>query len=237
MMAVPDPAAAAMPPETSDTETPAGFPALSAIDARILGSLMEKAATTPEAYPLTVNSLVLACNQKTSREPLMALEPGEVGHALRQMEQTRLVRIVDGARAQRYDHRFSATYSVTAGQQALLGLLLLRGPQTVPELLNRSERWHAFAGLDEVRQTLERLMQRSPTLVVNIGRGSGQREDRYMHLLCGPVDVELLQASSASRSASASGERSSLESRVDALESALDALRAELAELKARDAG
>lgn len=223
-----------MSPETSDTETPASLPALSATEARILGSLIEKASTTPEAYPLTVNSLVLACNQKTSRDPLMTLEPGEVGHALRQMEQTRLVRIVDGARAQRYDHRFSSVYSVTAGQQALLGLLLLRGPQTVPELLTRSERWHAFASLDELRLTLERLVQRSPTLVVNIGRASGQREDRYMHLLCGPVDVELLQAQSNSRP-SGSGERSSLETRVDALEAALDALRAEVAELKSRD--
>ena len=230
MMALPDPAAPAMSPETPETATPAGLPALTTIEARILGSLIEKAATTPEAYPLTVNSLVLACNQKTSRDPLMALESGEVGHALRRMEQSRLVRIVDGARAQRYDHRFSSIYSVTAAQQALLGLLLLRGPQTVPELLTRSERWHSFSGLDELRQTLERLMQRSPTLVVNIGRAAGQREDRYMHLLCGPVDVEQLQASA--KAGGGSEPRTGLEARVEALEAAVDSLRAELSAMR-----
>jgi len=229
MMAFPDSAASAMSPETSETATPAALPALSVIEARILGSLIEKEATTPEAYPLTVNSLVLACNQKTSRDPVMALEPGEVGHCLRQMEGARLVRIVDGARVQRYEHRFSAYFSVTSAQQALLGLLLLRGPQTVTELLTRSERWHAFAGLEELRLVLERLINRNPTLVVNIGRASGQREDRYMHLLCGPVDVEQLQAAAKS---SGPVDRAGLEARVEALESAVDALRAELTALR-----
>lgn len=219
-----------MSPETPANETAPATPVFSAVEARILGCLIEKEATTPEAYPLTVNSLVLACNQKTSREPVMALEPGEVGHSLRQMEQTRLVRIVDGARAQRYEHRFAASLSVTTAQQALLGLLLLRGPQTVAELLTRSERWHAFAGLDELRQVLERLIQRSPALVINIGRGPGQREDRYMHLLCGPVDPELLQSATRGNDTPRSG----LEARVEALETSLESLRAELAELRSK---
>lgn len=219
-----------MSSDSSHSDTAGAAPAftlLTATEARILGSLVEKQATTPEAYPLTVNSLVLACNQKTSREPVMALEAGEVGHSLRQMEQARLVRIVDGARAQRYEHRFASHYSVTAAQQALLALLLLRGPQTVPELLNRSERWHAFGGLDELREVLDRLIQRQPAMVVNMGRASGQREDRYMHLLCGPVDVEQLQAASRD-----DAPRAGLEARIVALEAAVEALQSEVAALK-----
>jgi hypothetical protein len=142
------------------------------------------------------------------------------------------VRIVDGARSQRYEHRFASHYSVTTAQQALLALLLLRGPQTVAELLTRSERWHAFGGLDELREVLERLVQRSPALVVNIGRAPGQREDRYMHLLCGPVDASQLHLAARQDEAPRGG----LEARVAALEAAVEALQAELAALKARDA-
>ena len=161
---------------------------LDAVEARILGALIEKEATTPEAYPLTANAVVLACNQKNNRDPVLELEPGEVGHALRELEARGLVRSVHGARAQRYEHRFAQAYSVTVRQQAVLSVMLLRGPQTVAELLNRCERLSAFADGDEVRQTLERLVQRNPTLVIKLGRAAGQREDRYMHLLCGEVD-------------------------------------------------
>lgn len=218
-----------MPP---DTESPNALAPLSDIHARILGCLIEKEATTPEGYPLTANSLVLACNQKTARDPLMELEPGEVGHALRQMESEGLVRSVHGARAQRYEHRFAPTYSVTAKQQGLLGVLLLRGAQTASELLTRSERIAGFADLDELRQTLDRLAQRSPALVVNIGRGPGQREDRYMHLLGGLVDAELLHASSKPSASSARDEGES--DRLQALEARIESLEAEVAGLKAR---
>src|SRR6476659_3234410 len=93
---------------------------LTPVEARILGSLVEKQATTPETYPLTANAIVVACNQKTNREPMMELETGDVGHALREMTGKGLVRIVDGARAQRFEHRFASTFSVTTRQQALL---------------------------------------------------------------------------------------------------------------------
>ncbi|MFT3806270.1 YceH family protein [Arenimonas sp.] len=213
--------------ESADSPTP-----LSDAHARILGCLIEKEATTPESYPLTANSLVLACNQKNAREPLMELEPGEVGHALRQMEADGLVRSIHGARAQRYEHRFAHAYSVTAKQQGLLGVLLLRGAQTASELLTRSERIAGFADLDELRQTLDRLAQRSPALVINIGRGPGQREDRYMHLLGGPVDAEQLHASS--KSTASSIRDAGDDDRFQALESRIEALEAELAALKAR---
>jgi uncharacterized protein YceH (UPF0502 family) len=221
-----------LPPEANESNS-ATPPTLDAIEARILGALIEKEATTPEAYPLTANAVVLACNQKNNRDPVMELEPGEVGHALRELESRGLVRSVHGARAQRYEHRFAQAISVTVKQQAALSIMLLRGPQTVAELLNRCERLCAFADLDEVRQTLERLMQRTPTLAVKLGRASGQREDRYMHLLCGAVDEAAYATAPRSREQSAgASDRHDLELRVEALEAAVQSLRQELDELR-----
>jgi uncharacterized protein YceH (UPF0502 family) len=205
-------------------------PTLTAIEARILGCLIEKQATTPEAYPLTANAVLMACNQKNNREPVMELEPGEIGHALREMEGRGLVRSVHGARAQRYEHRFATSWSVTTRQQALLATLLLRGPQTLAELHARSERLADPGDLDEVRHTLERLSQRTPALAVRLGRTPGQREDRYMHLLCGPVSAE--DFASAGDDASAAPRRGGLEARVEALEAEVAALRRELDALR-----
>jgi uncharacterized protein YceH (UPF0502 family) len=209
------------------------FATLSTIEARILGCLIEKEATTPDAYPLTENAVVMACNQKNNREPVLELEPGEVGHALREMTDKGLVRAVHGARAQRYEHRFAQYWSVTVRQQAALAVLLLRGPQTLAELHARSERLAAPADLEDVRQTLERLMQRTPTLVVNLGRAAGQREDRYMHLLCGPVSAADFAVAAAD--ASAPSKRGEFEARLEALEAEVDALRRELDALRDRD--
>ena len=215
----------------SDDAGQAGLAPISAVEARILGCLIEKEATTPEAYPLTANAVVLACNQKNNRDPVMDLELGEVAHALREMGDKRLIGFVHGARAQRYEHRFAQVYSVTARQQALLSVMLLRGPQTVAELHTRCERLAAPADHDEVRQTLERLMQRAPALVVRLSRVPGQREDRYMHLLCGPVSAG--DYSSADESGS-SPKRQALEARIEALEAAVESLRNEIDELRQR---
>jgi uncharacterized protein YceH (UPF0502 family) len=215
--------------ETTGEASPLAL--LTVIEARILGSLIEKQATTPETYPLTANAVVVACNQKTNREPTMELEPGDVGHALREMTGKGLVRIVDGARAQRFEHRFASTYSVTTRQQALLAVMMLRGPQTLAELHSRSERLAPPGDLDDVRQTLDRLMQRAPVLVVNLGRAAGQREDRYMHLLCGPVAAGDFATTSDD---SASPKRGALEARVEALEAEVEALRRELEALRQR---
>lgn len=204
---------------------------LAAIEARILGCLIEKQATTPEAYPLTANAVVMACNQKNNREPVLELEPGEVGHALREMSDKGLVRAVHGARAQRYEHRFASTLSVTTRQQALLAVMMLRGPQTIAELQSRSERLAPPGDIEEVRQTLERLMQRVPALAVKLGRAIGQREDRYMHLLCGPVSAADFAA--AAEEAGAPSRRGALEARVEVLEAEVEALRRELEALRA----
>jgi hypothetical protein len=216
----------------SETNTSPGtesaFPILDPVEARVLGCLIEKAALTPDAYPLTTNAAVVACNQKTSREPVMELEPGAVGHALRRLEDKRLVGVVHGARALRYEHRADGVYVITQPQRALLCLLLLRGPQTLAELYTRSERLASFAGPDDLRATVERLCERTPPLVVRLPRGAGQREERYMHLLSGPVDVAALGttiAATTERAAADDDRLARLEARVDALERALDALR------------
>lgn len=212
----------------SDPATESARPPLDAAEARILAALVEKEATTPESYPLTANAVQLACNQKTHRDPVLELEAGAVGHALRQLEQSGLVRSVHGARAQRYEHRFAQGYSITLKQQALLCVLMLRGPQTLAELLARCERLQAPEDLDDARQTLERLQQRG--LAQRLARQPGQREDRYVHLLCGPVDESALPppAASASSRATVRGDEAlerrvaDLEARIARLEAALD---------------
>jgi uncharacterized protein YceH (UPF0502 family) len=213
--------------EASMTDETA-VPLLSAAEARVLGCLIEKEATTPDAYPLTVNAAHVAANQKTAREPVMTLDPGEVHHALRALETKRLAKQVFSSRAERYEHRTGAFFSLPQPQVALLGLLLLRGAQTVHELFARSERLAKFADADDVRHHLERLVQRQPALVVQIPRGPGQREDRYAHLLCGPVDAAAVSDRIAQRS---EAEPSALEARVSALENEVAALRRKLAAL------
>ena len=218
---------------TPDTSAPApAFPELEPGEARILGSLIEKAAITPEAYPLTINAVVAACNQKTSREPVMHLETGAVANLLRRMEERGLVKVAPASqRAIRYEHRFDAIYGVTARQRAVLCALLLRGAQTLAELHTRTERLTDFPGLDDVRDTLDRLIQREPALAVRIPRGPGQREDRYMHLLGGPVDVAAQTEALARPAAPRAG---GLEERVAQLEDEVATLRDELAGLRAR---
>jgi uncharacterized protein YceH (UPF0502 family) len=196
---------------------------LDPVQARVLGCLVEKAAITPDAYPLTEHALVAACNQKTSREPVMDLEPGLVGHALRQLEDRGLVRVVHGARALRYEHRFDQAFTTTVRQRALLCLLVLRGPQTVGELHARSERLAEFPSPDDVRDTLDRLVARQPALALRLPRGAGQREDRYMHLLCGEAAAT---EAAANGSAPAPAPREALAARIEALEARVAALEA-----------
>ena len=218
--------------DTEDANTTAdALPPLDPIEARILGCLVEKAATTPEVYPLTLNALVAACNQKTSREPVMHLEPGAVAHTLRGLEDKRLVKVAPSSqRALRYEHRFESRWNVTARQRAVLCVMLLRGPQTPAELLTRAERLADFHSLDDVRDTLERLLQREPALVAALPLAHGQREIRYMHLLGGPLDLEALAAAEtlpvASHNADLAERVERLEAEVAALREALEAMRA-----------
>lgn len=216
---------------TDDTQTPA-LPVLSAAQARALGCLIEKEATTPDAYPLTVNAAQVAANQKTAREPVMALSAGDVHHALRQLESMGLARQQFSSRAERYEHRAGSALDLTRQQLAIVGLLLLRGPQTVNELLTRSERLFQFQDGEEVRHHIERMIQRG--LAVQLPRASGQREDRYMHLLGGPVDVQALAESYKGSSSSGGGGSPALEARVQQLEATVAELQEQLAALRAQ---
>ena len=206
---------------------------LSTAEARVLGCLIEKEATTPDTYPLTVNAAQVAANQKTARDPVLALSVGDVNHALRQLEQKGLAKQVFSSRAERYEHRADKALDLSRQQLALVSLLLLRGPQTVHELLARSERLVKFNDVDDVRHYLDRLIQRQPALVMQIPRGPGQREDRYVHLLSGPVDVAAVAVRIASSSNSVAAESASpaLEARVQALENEVAELRAAISAL------
>ena len=216
--------------ENAGSGTEAELEALEAIEARILGSLIEKQATTPDAYPLTLNAVVAACNQKSNRDPITQYEPGEVGHALRQLEGKGLVSGSLSARASRYAHKFDSGYNVTSRQRALLALLMLRGPQTLNELYSRSERLADFPDADEVRTILQRLASRAPALAVRLHRAAGQREDRYMHLLGGAIAPETAMHPADPPERHAVG----LNERVSQLESLVAQLQEVIAELQAR---
>jgi len=202
---------------------------LTAVEARVLGCLIEKQVTTPEAYPLTLNALVLACNQKTSREPVLNLSPGQVGQALRSLEGRELARLVMGSRADRWEHRADKGLALVAAQVVLLGLLLLRGPQTVNELLTRSNRMHEFEDAEQVQHNLERLISRE--LACLLPRQAGQREERYMHVLGDPADLQAALEAKASEPGRPSSSAQQ-DSRVDALEARVAELEQRLAQLE-----
>lgn len=207
---------------------------LSSTEVRILGCLIEKQATHPETYPLTLNALVLACNQKTSREPVMNLTPGQVGQSLRALESLQLTRLVMGSRADRWEHRVDKTLELVPAQLILTGLLLLRGPQTINELLTRSNRMHDFEDTDAVLHQLDRLIGRG--LAVLIPKQAGQREDRYLHALGDPADRETILAARAHSAERNSGGghsgSSAMAERVEALEARIAALEERLALLE-----
>ena len=166
-------------------------PLLSPIDVRVMATLMEKARTVPDSYPLSLNSLLLGCNQKTSREPLMELDEAQVAAALDNLKASGLVRESSGGRSTRYEHNFQRGIGVFEQAAVLLGLLMLRGPQTAGELRLNSERWYRFADISSVEGFLEELLERAADkggpLVLKLPRAPGTREQRWAHLLCGPV--------------------------------------------------
>jgi uncharacterized protein YceH (UPF0502 family) len=185
--------------------------------------LIEKQVSTPDYYPLTLNAALAAANQKTAREPVMSVELAEVRRALGQLEHKGLIRQVFASRVERYEHVVAQRFSLTSAQIALLGLLLLRGPQTAYELLARSERMARLPSIDELRGNLDLLIGRKPPLVQQIDRAPGQREERYVHLLCGPAQTPVSASSLQSPSPA-----SDLEARMQALEEEVAKLRARI---------
>ncbi|MNF74744.1 hypothetical protein D3C85_543880 [compost metagenome] len=213
---------------STEQETSTEALRLSSTELRILGSLIEKQATSPETYPLTLNALVIACNQKTSREPVMNLSQGQVGQSLRALEGRGFTRLVMGSRADRWEHRLDKALELVPAQVILSGLLFLRGPQTVNELLTRSGRMHDFEDAEQVIHQLERLIARG--LAVLLPRQSGQREDRYVHTLGDPADFEAILAA-RQNPVERGGSAVSVE-RIEELEARIAALEERLARLE-----
>ena len=208
---------------------------LSANEARIIGCLMEKSVTTPDQYPLTLNALTNACNQKSSREPVMSLTQGVVQHDLRILESNHLLRIEDGFKrgVEKYAQRFCNTsfseLQFDAAQFAIVCLLLLRGPQTPGELRARSGRLHEFADNTAVAEALTGLIEREGNaLAVQLPRTPGRKDAEYMHLFSGPVDMQALAEKAQSDPGSGSSARVSMAE----LAQRVTDLEAEVAELR-----
>ena len=204
---------------------------LNAVEARVLGALVEKEITTPEYYPLSLNALVNACNQKNNREPVMRLDEADVLQALHGLEDDGLAGPVRGSdsRVTKYEHHLQEVFNFTRGEAAVLCVLLLRGPQTPGELRGRTERMHRFVELEDVVSTLQRLMQRESALATALPRQPGTKEIRYMHLLSGEIDGA---AEAVQSSASNAGDSSAGNDRLMRLEDELARLREEVSELR-----
>jgi uncharacterized protein YceH (UPF0502 family) len=198
---------------------------LSAIQVRVLGCLMEKKESTPEQYPLTLNSLRNACNQKTSRQPVVNYNEGEVGHTLRELEAMDLVREEWGVRVPKYEHLVNKALGLHSQGIALICTLMLRGPQTLSELKTNSHRLFDFADLDDVQFALKQLIEHEPPMVTALPRQPGQKEGRYAHLLGGEPDIPVVSA------ASVTAPSASLLERISRLEADVEELRDRLNEL------
>lgn len=205
------------------------IPLLSDLEQRVLGTMIEKDMATPEYYPLSLNALTNACNQKNNREPVTSYddETVEAGHT--ELRSKRLAVIITGSgRVPKYGHRAQETLNLSNRELALLAVLLLRGPQTLNELKDRTHRLHAFEDLDSVESALRKLIDRD--MAVFIPKQSGWREPRYMHLFGGPIDIAALAEAPAAKAAAPSNDRiTHLEIQVESLRAELETLRQEFA--------
>lgn len=202
---------------------------LDPVEVRILGSLMEKQLATPEYYPLTLNALAAAANQKSNREPVMELSESELARALDRLQDERLVWKVMGGRAVRYDHNLDKVWHLNQKEKALLTLLFLRGPQTAGELRGRSDRLHQFESVPEVEETLRDMAAHSEPLVRQLPRRPGQKEERWAHTVGGMVVEDPVASPEPS-----SETREPLSQRVQRLEEQVATLAAELRDLKSK---
>ena len=209
---------------------------LSARGARVLGSLLEKETTTPEYYPLSLLALTNACNQRTSRHPVMELSEDDVRMALHELEDARLAAPVRGteSRVAKYAHHIGEVFNLRRGELAVLCVLLLRGAQTPGELRSRTERMHSFTTMDEVESTLQQLAQREPPLARALPREPGAREVRYVHLLSAVAEIASGTASEPSRGSAHAAETipDEVAERIATLEGDVAQLRARIASLE-----
>ena len=208
---------------------------LTEVEARVVGALMEKDATTPDYYPLSLNALVNACNQKNNRDPLMSLTEDAVRQALVSLQEKRMAGPVNSAdsRVTKYEHRMQEVFNFSRGENAVVCVLLLRGAQTPGELRGRTERIHRFEDLDDVQSALLKLIQRDPPLAQVLQRQPGTKESRYVHLFCGLVEPFVMpEPPSAPRVF-----RPDNSERLDRLEETVARLQQEMEEVKQQFAG
>lgn len=205
-------------------------PPLPPVAVRILGALIEKEATTPESYPLTLNALMLACNQTSNRDPVMSLDEDEVARGVDELRRRSLIRGASGigSRTMRYRHLAGEALALDRAQLAVLSALMLRGAQTAGEIRARTGRMYDFADLDQVVGVLDGLASRETLLVTQLPRQPGQKEERYAHLLAGEVTVAQSEGKVPQANANAGP------SRIEALEQSVETLRGEVAELRAQ---
>jgi uncharacterized protein YceH (UPF0502 family) len=211
---------------------------LTAPQARVLGALVEKEVTTPEYYPLSLNALINACNQRSNREPVMALDEEEVRQALHGLDDLHLAgraRSADG-RVTKYEHWLGEAFNFSRAETALVCVLLLRGPQTPGELRGRTERLHRFEEIEEVLAALQKLMEREPPLAAVLPRQPGTKESRYTHLLCGGIESIPVAAAEPAFTRREAGEDSGLSAesveRITQLETTVAELCQEMATLR-----
>lgn len=212
---------------------------LNEIEVRVLGCLVEKDLATPEYYPLTLNALTNACNQKSNRHPVMLLEETDVVRALDSLRQKQLAhQSAEGIRSAKYCHNLEGVLNLDPEELAIIAELLLRGPQTVGELRNRAERMQPVGDLQAVEEMLQNLMEREEPLVIRLPRQPGRKEHRFTHLLSGTPDIEettLLPAEPARRQVEAENERvAKLENDVAALRTELEEVRNQLKAFQAQ---
>lgn len=210
---------------------------LTAEEARVLGALVEKEITTPDYYPLSLNALGNACNQRSNREPLMKLDEDDLRQALNGLERKQLagrVRSGDG-RVTKYEHWLGEAFNFSRAETALMCVLLLRGPQTPGELRGRTDRLHSFDEILDVLAGLQKLMEREPALAAILPRQPGTKESRYAHLLSGPV--ESIVQPSAPGGAEPPAQNSAQEERIAQLEASVEELRQEVASLRLKIEG
>jgi len=208
---------------------------LNELEARVIGCLIEKSITTPDQYPMTLNALTNACNQKSSRDPVMSLSQGEVQHTIRSLEEKHLARTEENfkSRSEKYTQRFCGTrysdHQFDPAQVAIVCLLLLRGPQTPGELKARSGRLHQFADNSDVVVALDSLIHRDgEPLLVKLPRSAGRKDSEYMHLFSGSIDVEEYENQVRETKPAAGSARNTIAELTDRVEK----LEAEMAELK-----
>jgi len=206
--------------------------ALTEIEVRVLGSLVEKQLTTPEYYPLTLNALVAACNQKTNRDPVVSYDETTVTAALESLREKNLVYVFYGAgsRTVKYKHMLPSVYELDPAETAVVAVLMLRGPQTLGEIKERAHRMHEFTSLGEAQEVLDKLSARDEPIITRLERQPGQKDARYAHLLSGPVDASAISAASNFQKSPAVAGGGVME-RVEQLEKELSDLRGELAAL------